>query len=414
MKRKEKADKMKQNMFKGLGNVFKFTFIQNIKEKIFILSTVIIAAILFGSILGINVYLCYSSKDKDETDKIEQIYFVNNTELTVDTGNYDKIELIDDEDKKPGKNDMVIVFTEEEKNYILKCNLSSDSEISESGAEAFLNELLVMVEWAKCEKMSLNDVQKQVILSPVSSDAVKVGEKAESVAQQVTGILFPLIVCIVLFVMIIMYGSSISKTVIAEKTSKLLETLLVSVKPYAIIAGKILAMTSVAILQFFIWISSIISGYAVGNIINESIDSSYKSEIYKLLEVIKSGKDAFTIQGIILAILALCIGFFMYCVIAGAVCSGVKKAEELSGAMTLFQIPVFIGYFAVCMAPAINNETILNITKYVPFSAAFRLPADILIGNITAGGAIISILLMLLTSLAAIYIAGRIYKKKLF
>lgn len=405
---------MKQNMFKGLGNVFKFTFVQNIKEKVFVLSTVIIAVILFCSILGVNVYLCYSSKDKDETDKIKQIYFVNDTELDVDTSAYDNIQLIDDEDKKPGKNDMVIVFTEEEKDFHLRCNLSSDSEISETGAESFLKEFSMMIEWAKCDNVSLDDVQKQVILSTVSSNVVKVGEKAESVAQKVIGILFPLIICIILFVMIILYGSSISKTIIAEKTSKLLETLLVSVKPYAIVAGKILAMTSVAILQFFIWIASIICGYAVGNIINGTIDNDYKSEIYRIFEIIKSGKDAFTIQGIILAIIALCIGFFMYCVIAGAVCSGVKKAEELSGAMTLFQIPVFIGYFAVCMAPAINNETILNITKYVPFSAAFRLPADILIGNITAGGAMISILLMLLTALAAIYIAGSIYKKKLF
>ncbi|MBD5136484.1 MAG: ABC transporter permease [Lachnospiraceae bacterium] len=405
---------MKNNMLKGWNDVFKFTFVQNIKEKLFIMSTVLIAVILFCGLMGVNVYLCYSSTKKDDTDKIDTIYFVNKTELDVNISDYDNIEIINDEDKSPDKKSMVIILTEEKEKFILKCNLAKESEISKKGAMSFLDGFSTLIEVSKYDYASLNDIQKQVMFCNVSGDAVKVGEKAESVTQQIIGILFPLFVCIILFVMIMLYGSSISKTMIAEKSSKLLETLLVSVRPYAVVAGKILAMSSLAILQFTIWILSAILGYASGNLINNSINPSYKSEIHKLLSIIKSGKDAFGAEEIIIAALALCVGFFMYCVIAGAVSAGVKKAEELSSALTLFQIPVFAGYFAVCMVPVSGNEMALDITRYIPFSAAYRISADVLIGNMTAGQAAISTIIMLVTSLILIFITGKIYKKKLF
>lgn len=405
---------MKNNMLKGWLEVFRFTFLQNIKEKIFVFSTIIMAAVLFFGILGVNVYFCYSSNKKDDTDKINNVYFLNKTELDIDISSFDNIEIINDDDKKPDKNEMVVILTEEKEKFMLKCNLSKDSEISEDKAENFLDKLSSFIEFAKFDNASLTDVQKLVMSSPVNSEVVKVGEKAESVEQQVIGILFPLFICIIIFVMAILYGSTISKTMIAEKSSKLLETLLVSVRPYAVVAGKILAMFFMAVLQFAIWILSVIAGYAAGNLINKSINPSYKSVIDKLLNLVRIGKNAFGIKEIIIAILALCIGFFMYCVIAGAVSAGVKKAEELSGAMTLFQIPVFIGYFAVCIVPTTGNELALNITRYVPFSAAYRVSADVLLGNMTAGQAAISTLIMLLTSLILIFITGKIYKKKLF
>lgn len=405
---------MKNNMLKGWSDVFRFTFIQNIKEKIFIFSTILMSAVLFCGMLGVNVYLCYSSDKKDDTDKIKNVYFVNKTELTVNTGSYGNIELSDDESRKPDKGDLVVILTEEKNKFLLKGNISKDSEITEKSAKTFLDNFSSAIEFAKYDKASLNDVQKQVMFSPVSSSVVKAGEKAESFVQQIIGILFPLAICIILFVMVMLYGSSISKAMVAEKSSKLLEMLLVSVKPYAVVAGKILAMASLAVLQFAIWILSVIAGYAAGNLINSSINSSYESEIDKLLDIIKSGKDAFGIKEIAIALVALCVGFFMYCVIAGLVSSGVKKAEELSSAMALFQIPVFAGYFAVCMIPALDNDTALNITRYVPFSAAYRISADVLIGNMSAGQAAISTMIMLITSLIMIFITGKIYKKKLF
>lgn len=405
---------MKNDIMRGWKEVFRFTFIQNIKQKVFLLMTIIIAVVLFAGILGINVYLGYSSEKKEEKGKPDDIYFINDTELEIHPDISAHIETGMNKKQKPKENEIVIVLSEENEEFLLTARLSSDSKISEDTAQNILEQFVTVVEIAKCESKSLTDVQKQVMLSPVSSGMIKVGEKAESVVQKVMRILFPLMICIIMFVMIMIYGSSISKIMIAEKSSKLLETLLVSTKPYAIVAGKILAMTAIALCQFLVWILSLIAGYAVGNFINKKTAPSYQSDVHKILTMLQNGKDAFSVESIILALLAFGIGFFMYCVIAGVVSAGVKKAEELSGAMTLFQIPVFIGYFAVCLVPSSGNELAINITRYIPFSAAYRVSADVLIGNMTGIQAIISSGIMVLTSLLTIFVTGKVYKSKLF
>ena len=64
-------------MLKGFSHIFKFTFKQGIKQKAFILSTVIVALLIFGGVFGINVYLGSDSKNEDSESDIENIYFDN-------------------------------------------------------------------------------------------------------------------------------------------------------------------------------------------------------------------------------------------------------------------------------------------------------------------------------------------------
>ena len=64
-------------MLKGFSHIFKFTFKQGIKQKAFILSTVIVALLIFGGVFGINVYLGSDSKNEDSESTIENIYFEN-------------------------------------------------------------------------------------------------------------------------------------------------------------------------------------------------------------------------------------------------------------------------------------------------------------------------------------------------
>lgn len=401
-------------MLKGFSHIFKFTFIQGLKQKFFVLITAIVAIVLFGGILGIDLYLGFSDDKKEEKNVIEKIYFTNETPLDINHEMFpDNIQMKSSNDKL-NSNDVEIVFSESEDNYELRCKLEKNTNVTEDEAEAVAESLTPIIRYSIYESEGIDDSHKLLLESNVSINTRKINENTESIKEKIVKTLAPVLTCIVMFVMVMLYGSSVSKVMISEKNSKLMETMLVSVRPYALAFGKIAAITCVAICQFFFWVICLLGGYVLGNIINNEVNPKYISQIEQILKIVSNNGADFNPVVVIMSILTLCLGFLMYCVIAGMFSAGVKKVEELSAAVTLFQIPVFAAYFLAVGAELNYNETLLSFARIFPLSAAYIIPADILSGSATVIEGVFSILSMLLVIVVGIIITGKIYKRKVF
>lgn len=406
-------------MFKGLGTVYNFTLRQALKEKLYKIITILVAVVLFAGTMGLNVYLCNKSQKKTDITSIKNIYLANESSMDIKVKDISKskffkgINIHDKQTDKLDKSDICIDI-KEEKSININITASKNTNVSEDDADSVGNIFKEFITVYRQQTSGLTDEQSKFIFSNVSSSMKKTGEKAMTDSEQLAKIIFPLMFCIIVFVMIILYGSSISKIMIAEKTSKLMETLLVTTKPYAVIAGKILAMTTTAVIQFGSWIVCLIGGYAAGNMINESNYPQYKSEIGTVIEMLSNNSTAFSTIRIVIGISALLLGFFLYCVLAGMIFSFVRKAEELSSYMSIYQIPVFAGYFAGYIGPFYGSGFVKQLIRYIPFSAAYCVPADVVIGNISICQAVVSLSITVLTILMMIVIAGRIFKKRVF
>lgn len=101
-------------------------------------------------------------------------------------------------------------------------------------------------------------------------------------------LLVPMIFCLALYMIILIHGQSISKAIIADKSSKLIEMLLTSVKPYAIIAGKVLGVATVAIGQMLVWLGSGVMGYLIGNEIAKTMNSQYINYVGEVIKLCKA------------------------------------------------------------------------------------------------------------------------------
>ena len=121
----------------------------------------------------------------------------------------------------------------------------------------------------------------------------------------------PMIFGLVLYMMLIFYGQDVSREISAEKTSKLTETLLTSVKPYALITGKVLAVALTAIIQFFMWILCAAAGLVIGNIIAQSMYPGYQNVIIQLLGYMRDtfSSSAFSPVAVVLAVFIFITGF---------------------------------------------------------------------------------------------------------
>ena len=263
---------------------------------------------------------------------------------------------------------------------------------------------------------SLNPDVMHIVTSDYAVYSVEVNEKEESFGVIIAKIFVPMIFVLLIYFMILMYGQSISKALIIEKNSKLMEMLLTSIKPHAIVLGKILAMYLNAIMQMGIWIISAVAGFIVGDRVAKNMFNSYDNSIIKVINLIRSdSSSAFSVSAIIIGIAAMFIGFLLYCVLAALVASNITKAEELANGMSVFQMVTIAGFLGAYMLPLLQADSpIVDILRYVPVTSPFMITSDVIIGNIGIIGAIVSVLIMIATTVVMIIMTGKNYKKKVF
>ena len=430
---------MKKGMFTGWKDVLNFTFVQNTKTKTFKASLIGIAILIFIIFFSINVIMGYVSdngnKKKGVVNKVDNISIINN--IGIDDELLDKFketyEYIAKSDitvydnKKVSevvegveKNTIVINLykgeADEDKNIQYMLDVYATKDLSMKNVKKVVKEFSNYFDEIKYNLTSLEPEAMRIITSEYSVYSVDVNDKDESFGVIIARIFVPMMFVLLIYFMVLMYGQSISKSLIVEKNSKLMEMLLTSVKPHAIVLGKILAMYLNAIIQMGIWIISGVAGFIVGDKVAKNMFSNYDNAIVKVIRLLKEDSaSAFSISAVIIGVLAIFVGFLLYCVFAALVASNITKAEELANGMSIFQMVTVAGFLGAYMLPLLQAESpIVDILRYIPVTSPFMLTSDVIIGNIGIAGACVSLLIMIGTTIVMIILTGKNYKKKVF
>ena len=240
---------------------------------------------------------------------------------------------------------------------------------------------------------------------------IVVGEDTSLVAELVKYLL-PMLSGMLMYFMVMIYGQDVARNVAAEKTSKLMETMLSFVTPKALIFGKILAGFVMSVAQVLIWIACGIGGYWIGTIAAKAVNPDYTDYVGKAFAAIRAvtGESAMTFVPIVLTLLVFFLGLLLYYAVAGIGGSIVTKPEEVASANAVIVFPVLIFWMVGYLAAASQNETVLTICRYIPFSSPFTVTAEILVGKVSVWVGLIVVAEMIAATLLLVWIAGRIYR----
>ena len=192
-----------------------------------------------------------------------------------------------------------------------------------------------------------------------------------------------------------------------------METMLVHVEPNALILGKTLAITVLALGQFLAWVAAGIGGMLAGNVLGKSrYGDDFTDRIKMVLDFLRNniGASAMSPAAVVMSIIVFCFGVFIYFSLAAMGGSFVSKPEETSSANSAFVFPLLIFWLGTYFASLTEAEGILNVLRYVPFSAPFCVPVDVLTGNMSLLGGAIVCLEVTAVALLLIFLAARIYR----
>lgn len=420
---------MISSKFSGWKDVFSFTLHQTTKGKAFKITTLCFALFLFLTVFAVNV-LTSISGEKTEISPIKTVHVLDESGLLptdfssiIQTEQYSgtnfayeatgktEEDLIKEIESRNGA-EVVLHITKDGTGFALKLAIPSHSKISKSDGEAIINQTLTCFENSKFIQAGLTDVQMASINMPVTSTFTDAGEKEESIGEMLIKLLVPMVFALILYIMLLLYGQTVCKALIIEKSSKLMETLLISTAPYALIIGKILAMTFLAVIQFVLWAGSAAVGFAAGDALARSMNPDYRNPVLSILALIRDNASvsAFSIPAVLLAILVIGIGFLFYCVLAGMIGAVLNKAEDLSSGMGIFQLPAIGSFLLSYIAPIQDNSAFSTFVRYFPFTAPFSVPADLVIGKIGIPQGLLSLIILLLTVILFTILTGRLYK----
>ena len=175
---------------------------------------------------------------------------------------------------------------------------------------------------------------------------------------------------------------------VEEKQSRIVEILLATVPARAILAGKVLGCSLLAFTQ--------VALYAAAGLLGLAINGD---------ELNLDGLGAPILWFVVLFIFA----FISLAALYGAAASLVSRQEDLSAASSPIMMLIMIPYFLIIMFS--NNETVLAVMSYIPFSAPVAVPLRVYLDSAAPWENFVSLGILVVTAVLCIQLASAIYER---
>lgn len=277
-------------------------------------------------------------------------------------------------------------------------------------------------------KLKLSDVDPEAYDS-IRSQVLLHLEPIKSSSDSHTDVkaIVAFVASLLIYFFIIMYGVQVLRGVLEEKTSRILEVMVSSVKPFQLMMGKIIGIGAVGLTQFLIW--GLVSGISIQLISLFFLGFSDPSDVaQKMMEIEQYGannlsEDAmgigtladvlagtdFLVMGISFLIYFI-FGYLLYAAIFAAIGAMVDSESDTQQFMLPVTLPLVLAYVSaliVLMNPASLAGKILS---FVPFTSPVVMMVRIPYGTHIWFEVLPSVLILLFTFIGVTWLAARIYR----
>ena len=396
--------------------IIKREYLTRVRKKTFIISTLLFPILYIALVFGMG-YIAEKSRQNLHVAIIDSSgYFTENVlnrQNSIDKSSTltyikDSVAKVIADHKAAGYDGYILIpainwQSGKTDSLLFKADKSYGSS-STAVVEAKLNRIWDEV---KNEKLGI-DAEKRKILteSRISLSSSNIKDETAN-AKTAEGIAFA---CgILIYMILLIYGSQVMMGVMEEKTNRIAEVIVSSVKPFQMMLGKILGIGLVALTQFFLWIAFVLIVYNIGKATGGGgMANAMVGNMQKMFSSVDVPLILFCFGFYFLA------GFFFYASLYGAIGSAVN--EDMREAQSLsFPITMLVIISIALMSTAIANPTspIAVWASIIPFSSPIVMMARIPFGvpNTVPWWQLgLSMGLLILGFIFTVWFAGKIYR----
>lgn len=200
---------------------------------------------------------------------------------------------------------------------------------------------------------------------------------------------------IVIFLMIILYGVMVATSVTVEKSNRSIEVLVTSVDAKHLLFGKVFAGATAAIFQLGLILAAALVGYQLNH-------TFWGDKLDMLFSIPGEVLAAFAVFGIG--------GFLFYAFLYGAMGALVSKTEDINKSAGTLQMLIMIVYFLVLFQLQNPDGILMKVCSYLPFSSYSAMFVRIGMGTVAPWEIVLSAIILFASTLGAGWLAAKIYR----
>jgi ABC-2 type transport system permease protein len=241
------------------------------------------------------------------------------------------------------------------------------------------------------DQRGLTVAEADRLMQPITLRAVTQSSRKDPLAEEVSvSILF-----FVMYLVIMLYGMNVARSIIEEKTSRIFEVMLATIRPEALMAGKILGVGSVGLTQVGIWLGLLL---LLGS-------SSLALPVGgSTLHVALSGAQ------LAFFLIYFALGYLLYSAIAAALGAITNSEQELQQMNMFLMVPLLSCFVLLGTMLASPDSTTARVLALVPLFTPLLMYFRVSLGHPAVWEIVLSLLLTSGTICGVVWVSSRIYR----
>ena len=449
---------------KGWQKVFAFTFKQYVKTKSFIVSTIIMAILVAAVFALVNILPVALSDNSSEGNSspvkdifdFEKVYIVDETGIVTDENIGELVanglkaertdksadDIVAEVAKTQGVQAAVVFSADKDANgeifsYTERTFYSPNGSKMASSLSSTMSEFF---RTCNVKRLGIDpDAYAQAQIT-INTRIVEAGQEELNVFAGMLHYAIPIVVSLVLFMLIFVYGNTIAQSIAIEKTSRVMELLLTSVRPLAVVIGKVLAMGLVSLAQFILIVAVGAGSMAISapfGIMGQIAPLLSNPELlaggmtnaaaagvdinqFSIAQAVGGILEKFTPVNIILIVITFIIGFLFFALLAALVGASVSRMEDLQAAMQPYSLVGLVGFFLAYYPIIFNAESLADgsagtnsvqiFSYYFPISSPFSLPSAVILGQLDTLQSVIAVAILAVFTVLVAVLVSKVYE----
>lgn len=418
-------------MTSKIGIIIRREFMERVTKKSFIITTLLMPVIMLALMTVPALIAMFSEGDNrnvlvvDESGIIApKLENTNTVSFAVSPVSLDSALAREDVDAV-----LVIPSDITVGQKTLRLYTNSASSISLEGA--ITGQVNDIIEAKRLESYNISDLDKIVaaVHSDVSLQSFRNDkEQGEQEASTILSYSLGIVLTLLLYMCMLLYGQMVMTSIIEEKNNRVLEIIVSSVKPTQLMLGKICGIGLVAVTQIVIWgvLIASMSAFLLPALVpadmaadmtalnSGTVEVSSLSTDVELLQALSlMGNVGYILQMFGLLLLFLIGGFMLYSAVYAAIGSAVDNIQDAGQLQSIVIFPIIIGMVFGMTAASDPTSSLSVWTSMIPFTSPMVMMARIPFG-IPAWEIVVSLVILYLSFFLLVWLAAKIYRVGIF
>jgi ABC-2 type transport system permease protein len=428
---------------RNISTIISREYLTRVKKKSFLLTTFLVP-VLFAAMCILPSVIMFMSKDSGkkvavvDQSGIVMPYFVDTEDVDYSDYSTEIPDSMKTRFAELGLDVLVVVSPLDTVNRTVSVSTYSEKPLSVDMKEGIGNRVDDAVEDYRISLYEMGDLKQ--ILEDVQADiSVSTYTLGESGEEKITSsevyMVISMVLSMIIYMFIAMFSGMVMQSVIEEKSSRVVEVLVSSVKATELMFGKIIGVACVALTQFFLWIVltlllvggfSMFSGFDAlmgdpaqaeqmmemtaqmggADVAEMTAAMSQETELGTVLSTLK---DINWVQMVLAFVVYFALGYLLYASFFAAIGSAVENEADTNQLQLPVTIPLMLAFFVALYAFNAPDSSLVWWCSMIPFTSPIVMLSRIPFG-VPGWELALSIVLLVGTFIACGWMSAKIYK----